>query len=180
MPRESWDEESALESDSAGRRALREVCGMRIAWMRESRGLSQEQMGGLMRPPRRKQAISQWERGLVDASLTQLVEIARVLWCSVHSLIPEFAAQESHACKDIGKKIRKQRERKGLSQAELGEKIGLRSDALGEIEYGLRPVGVDMLLQIATGLGVKPAALIRNPPAQSQTHDCGPHLQSVG
>ena len=178
MPRKSWDDDT-LESANAERKALREACGIRIAKVRELRGLSQSQMGKLLSPPRRKQAISQWERGLVDVSLTQLTEIARVLECSVPYLASESSPEKDEASKDLGGEIRKQRERIGLSQAALGEKLGLKSGALGEIEDGLRPVEAVLLFKIASGLGVKATSLIRNSPAQSQCHG-SPHIQSVG
>lgn len=74
-------------STSAGHAALRKAGGMRMARVRELRGLSQEQVGDRMKPTRRKQAISQWERGLVDPAFSQLVELARALQCSVHYLV---------------------------------------------------------------------------------------------
>lgn len=67
--------------------AIRREVGKRIAYVRNLREINQKELGERMTPPRSKQAISQWEMGKIDASMAQLVEVARALNCSVHFLL---------------------------------------------------------------------------------------------
>jgi len=57
--------------------------------------------------------------------------------------------------KDIGKRIRALRERKGWTQYELGEKAGIDPKYLGSIERGEVNVSVGKLCGIAEALGVE-------------------------
>lgn len=59
----------------------------------------------------------------------------------------------------IGRRIREIRMSLGLSQAELGEKVGLPSDRIQKYENGARKPKPDMLKKIADALGVSTLAL---------------------
>ena len=59
----------------------------------------------------------------------------------------------------IGARIRSIRNAKGMSQAELGEKIGLNADRVQKYENGARKPKEDMLKLIAEALGVSTLAL---------------------
>lgn len=57
--------------------------------------------------------------------------------------------------------LRKLRERKGLSQAELGKRAGVRQATISSLENGKgRRVDLDVLDRIAKVLGVKATALL--------------------
>lgn len=57
--------------------------------------------------------------------------------------------------------LRKLRQKKGLSQAELGKRAGVRQAAISALENGKRQrVDLDMLDRIAKALGVKATALL--------------------
>ena len=60
----------------------------------------------------------------------------------------------------IGKRIRTIRIEKGLSQAELGEALGLTADRVQKYENGARKPKLDMLKQFAKVLGVETVALL--------------------
>lgn len=64
------------------------------------------------------------------------------------------------SAKRVGKRIREIRNSKGLSQAELGERVGLTADRIQKYENGARKPKIDLLCQIATALGVEPLALL--------------------
>lgn len=49
--------------------------------------------------------------------------------------------------------IRQARKAAGLTQAELGELVGLDQSGISRIEQGKRPVTVDLLLVIAKAVG---------------------------
>lgn len=59
----------------------------------------------------------------------------------------------------IGNRIRRIRTEKGLSQAGLGEMVGLNADRIQKYENGVRKPKKDMLKRIAGALGVSTLAL---------------------
>lgn len=59
----------------------------------------------------------------------------------------------------IGNRIRRIRTEKGLSQAELGEKVGLNAGRIQQYENGERKPKKELLGKIACALGVSPLAL---------------------
>ena len=62
--------------------------------------------------------------------------------------------------KRIGKRIRKIRIERHLTQAELGEKVGLTADRIQRYENGVRKPKIDMLIKLAEALEVSPLALM--------------------
>lgn len=62
----------------------------------------------------------------------------------------------------FGARVRKERERVGLSQEELADRAGVHRTYLGGVERGERNVGLLNLLRIARALGVPPATLLRD------------------
>ena len=59
----------------------------------------------------------------------------------------------------IGNRIRKIRIDRGLSQTEMGERIGLSADRVQKYENGARKPKMEMLIKIADALGVSSLAL---------------------
>ncbi len=55
---------------------------------------------------------------------------------------------------DLGSKIKKVRESRGLSQGELGEKIGRSGSAISSYECNVQAPPMDVLLSIASALNV--------------------------
>ena len=66
---------------------------------------------------------------------------------------------EETAADRIGARIRNIRNAKGMSQGELGEKIGLNADRVQKYENGARKPKPDMLKRIASALDVSTLAL---------------------
>jgi transcriptional regulator with XRE-family HTH domain len=60
----------------------------------------------------------------------------------------------------LGEILADARERHGLKQAELAEKLGLPPSYLSKIENGTRRVDVIELIRIAEAMGADPAELI--------------------
>jgi transcriptional regulator with XRE-family HTH domain len=63
--------------------------------------------------------------------------------------------QEDHRCIQLGKNIKKLRERKSWTQEELAEKANLHISYIGQIERGLRHPSLKVLFKIADALEVK-------------------------
>ena len=59
----------------------------------------------------------------------------------------------------LGKKIKTYREKKGLTQEELAEKIGINSRSVSLIECGTNFITADTLTNIINALDVSPKAL---------------------
>lgn len=55
--------------------------------------------------------------------------------------------------KRSGDLVREQRERLGLTQAELGEKAGVTKQDISAIEKGSKPFGVKKVLKLSEALG---------------------------
>ncbi len=66
---------------------------------------------------------------------------------------------EETAADRIGVRIRTIRTARGMSQGELGEKVGLNADRMQKYENGARKPKADMLKKIANALGVSTLAL---------------------
>ena len=80
----------------------------------------------------------------------------------VHNPFGQDAADfnEETSADRIGRRIRAIRVEKGLSQAELGEAMGLTADRIQKYENGARKPKFDMLKQFAYVLGVETIALM--------------------
>lgn len=61
---------------------------------------------------------------------------------------------------DVGSNIRKYRVERGMSQAELAERIGKKRSAVGNYETGAREPDYDTLGALARALGVSETALL--------------------
>ena len=72
---------------------------------------------------------------------------------------PSDLAEES-AARRVGRRIRKIRIEKDMSQAELGEKVGLSADRIQQYENGYRKPKHDLIKSIASALGVETMAII--------------------
>lgn len=69
-------------------------------------------------------------------------------------------ATHSSPTSRIGNRIRRIRNEKGMSQAELGASIGLNADRIQKYENGARQPRADVIKQLAGALGVSTLALI--------------------
>ena len=65
---------------------------------------------------------------------------------------------ESTAADRVGRRIRRVRESQGMTQTELGKKIGLSADRVQKYENGFRKPKADLLKKIAEALGVSTLA----------------------
>lgn len=64
----------------------------------------------------------------------------------------------------VGQCIQKVRKEKGLSQQELGKKLGVTGSMIGQYESDLRKPKINTVNKIATVLGVNPIFLTKDDP----------------
>lgn len=62
---------------------------------------------------------------------------------------------------ELGKRIRTARRKKGMSQAELADKVGISVPYVSDVENGKKTIGVDIFLRIAEALQVSTDWLLR-------------------
>ena len=55
----------------------------------------------------------------------------------------------SYNQKESGKRIQNLRRERGMTQAQLAERVGISADNLGRIERGLQGVSIDLLIELA-------------------------------
>lgn len=60
----------------------------------------------------------------------------------------------------VGKKIRAERKKRGLSLQGLGERLGMSYSRLGELERGESPLNLDHLEAMAREFGMRPEELL--------------------
>ncbi len=67
----------------------------------------------------------------------------------------------SPVARELGERVRAQREAQGLSQEKLAHRCNVHWTFLGQVERGQRNIRLHNLLKIADGLGVDPGELIK-------------------
>ena len=66
----------------------------------------------------------------------------------------------SEATRIVGDRIRARREELGLSQEKLAERAGLHWTYIGQVERGVRNLGLHNVVRIAGSLEVDPGSLV--------------------
>lgn len=125
-----------------------ERIGRRIRELREEKEFSMNQLArkaGLSAAH-----LSEVERGLTAASLKTLEKLADVLEVPVAVLLG------SAECDPLGERLRRLRERVGLTQKELAEMVGVSHTLVGQVETGRLVPSVATLTRLAGVLGVSP------------------------
>jgi transcriptional regulator with XRE-family HTH domain len=125
-----------------------EAIGKKIRELREAKGLTLSEAGrkaGLSAAH-----LSEVERGLTAASLKTLEKIAEVLDISPAVLLGK------DECDPLGERLRRLRERVGMTQKELAEAVQVSHTLVGQIENGRMQPAVSTLSALATALGVSP------------------------
>lgn len=118
-------------------RSLREQKGLTVTELARAAGLSPAH-------------ISEIERGLTAPSIRTLEKLAQALGVSPGALVRSVGAN------GVGEKLRRLRERLGLSQKEVAEKAGVSYGLIGQIESGRTQSSVTTLSLLAEALGVSP------------------------
>lgn len=118
-------------------RSLREQKGITVTELARATGLSPAH-------------ISEIERGRSAPSIRTLEKLARALGVSPGVLVRSVGAN------GVGEKLRRLRERLGLTQKEVAQKAGVSYGLIGQIESGRTQSSVTTLSLLAEALGVSP------------------------
>lgn len=118
-------------------RKLREQKGITVTELARASGLSPAH-------------ISEIERGRTAPSVRTVEKLARALGVSPGVLVRSVGAN------GVGEKLRRLRERLGLTQKEVAEKAGVSYGLIGQIESGRTQSSVTTLSLLAEALGVSP------------------------
>lgn len=87
-----------------------------------------------------------------------MVKVVDVLDCSYHSWVWRLMADEIYS--RIGAVIRARREALGLSQGDLGTRVGVGRTSITMIERGGQGLMVHQLVRIASALRTTPSTLL--------------------
>lgn len=125
-----------------------EGIGRKIRELRTAKGLTLSEMS--RRSDLSLAHLSEVERGRSSASLKTLERIAEVLEVPVAVLVGR------DECDPLGERVRRLRERVGLTQKELAELVEVSHTLVGQIENGRLQPSVATLTRLAIALGVSP------------------------
>jgi ribosome-binding protein aMBF1 (putative translation factor) len=98
---------------------------------------------------------------------------ARTSWASVRdrrmsSPAAKAGYERARRAFELGAEVRRLRESKGMSQAELARRIGSTQPSVARLEAGGVAPTIDTLERIATALGLKLAVRFTKPPAHTR------------
>lgn len=105
------------------------------------------------------QMVSQWETGLRMPKVNTLIKISGVLCVPIESLVCFEMNIEIYESLSIGDRIKKAREKKGLTQKAVAEMIGVTEPAIRALEIRTNHPRVDTVEKISKVLDVSPAWL---------------------
>ncbi len=85
---------------------------------------------------------------------------------------PGIVALDSRAVRvAIGRRLRKLRRERGISQEQLARRAGMHTPVISRLERGAREPRATMLLRLSHGLEVPPGMLLDELPMGGEAHD---------
>ena len=108
------------------------------------------------------QTVAQWENDLRNPKLDTLQRIAAALDIPVTELMDDWGIidTEDGDTMTTGEMIKAARRKAGLTQKQLGERLGVSESAIAQHESGQRVPKLDTLQHIAAALGIPVTELI--------------------
>lgn len=91
--------------------------------------------------------------------------------------IPPMTDNDTEFFQSFGKRVAELRKARGLTQAELGEQIGVNQTAIGSYEIGRRRIPLSQVAPLAEALGVSVAELVELQPSANGKPGPTPKLQ---
>ncbi|MDN5347204.1 MAG: hypothetical protein PWP65_768 [Clostridia bacterium] len=134
------------EKQDEDKKGGRSSVGERLRRLREQKGITLSELS--RRSGVSLAHISEIERGRSTASLKTLDKLASVLGVTTSSLLRSVNEDP------LGSKLRRLREKIGLTQKELAEQVGISHSLIGQIETGRIQPSISTLSSIAEALGV--------------------------
>lgn len=90
-----------------------------------------------------------------------------------------FGGDAINRNKEIGLRIKLLREKRRISQATLGEDIGVSYQQVQKYENGATPLTIERVEQIATGLEIDPADLLSKAPVEKVSEKIEGYLKEL-
>ncbi len=132
--------------------------GKTLKELRKQKNLTQNQFSEILGV--HLQTVSKWERDIELPDLAILHLIASTLDVSIDTLLSvdcDDSARGSFSSTKMGDGIYRFRKSYGLTQAELGKKLGVSSDTISKWERGVILPKIDMLVTVANVFNVSPS-----------------------
>ena len=80
---------------------------------------------------------------------------------------------------DLGRRLRRFRQDRGRTQAEVAEAVGIEPDTIGRLERGLRLPSLAVLAKLAEALGVASIDLLADDAAWASAAGAAPHQRRL-
>jgi transcriptional regulator with XRE-family HTH domain len=80
---------------------------------------------------------------------------------------------------DLGRRLRRFRQDRSLTQAEVAEAAGIEPDTVGRLERGLRLPSLAVLAKLAETLGVAPVDLLADDATWAAAAGAAPHQRQL-
>jgi transcriptional regulator with XRE-family HTH domain len=133
--------------------------GRAIHQVREERGMSVSELAGAAGVER--QLLDALEGGGLDPAYDVMLALADGLGVELTALVIRAEGADTYAaCVAFGRRVRKLRSQRGMSQDDLARRTSVHPTAVGRLERGAREPRLTTILRIARGLDVQPGALL--------------------
>ena len=123
--------------------------------LRKKKGYTQEKMSNLLEIG--QSAYAKWEKGRTQPNLEQLVKIANILETTTDELLGGDIDCEMNYFMTITnvfpKRLKEMRLKRGMTQKELGEKVGVKQNTFTNWEKGKREPSFENLVKLVAILG---------------------------
>ncbi|WP_373459695.1 helix-turn-helix domain-containing protein [Cupriavidus necator] len=148
--------------------SLRQTFAHNLRRLREERGWSQDDLAERLETDRT--SISRIERLAPNVALDKVALVALAFGIDARHLL-SVAPRDAKAAgagsrrelptpQLVGAAVRHHREAAGISQRELGDRVGLDRNHISRIEVGSTNIALDTLEKVAAALRVPPADLL--------------------
>lgn len=134
---------------------LKKYIGKQIKTFRKSAGFTQDELAKRLNTT--KQTISRYEKGDRKANQDMLFELCDIFGVSIDDFFPsqkDSIMNKEEIAIIIGENIKQYRLQNGWTQQELGSKIGISKNAIGNYEKGFRSPKKDTMFDLANVFNV--------------------------
>ena len=160
---------------------LKKYIGNQIKTFRKSAGFTQDELAKRLNTT--KQTISRYEKGERKANQDMLFELCDIFGVSIDDFFPSQKDKGSSIMNKeeigivIGENIKQYRLQNGWTQQELGTKIGISKNAIGNYEKGFRSPKKDTMFDLANAFNISIDDLF--PPIQNSSSSNTSQIQSI-
>ncbi len=131
-----------------------------IRSLRKQVGITQKELAKIL--GYEQTIVSMWENGTREPNVQTLVELSNIFGCSIDELVGNETIQVGKEPEGKVKKLKETRERFGLTQYQLGQKLGFGQHAVSTWENGTREPDIKTLKMLSKFFGVSIDYLLDN------------------